>query len=94
MIEHTHREPVSPRQIVLHAEASRYMTLVGFTILLWDHICTIDEEIRFIWTASRSLVKILFLVVWVVGGSDWFFGSYLISDMGPVSAISGACPLG
>lgn len=62
MIEHTHHELASPQQIVLHAEASRYMTLVGFTILLWDHICTLDEEIQFIWTASRSWVKILFLV--------------------------------
>ncbi|KIO26685.1 hypothetical protein M407DRAFT_24000, partial [Tulasnella calospora MUT 4182] len=34
----------------------------GFTVLVWDHICTIDQEIKFWWTAPRSVVKYLFLL--------------------------------
>ncbi|KIO26689.1 hypothetical protein M407DRAFT_24003 [Tulasnella calospora MUT 4182] len=39
------------------------LLMVGFTVLVWDHLCTIDEEIQFWWTAPPSAVKFLFLVV-------------------------------
>lgn len=54
-------DPALAQQLVQHAEATRYMAMAGFTILIWDHICTFDEEVKFMWPAPRSLVKILFL---------------------------------
>lgn len=51
---------VSAQDAILHAEYSRYVTMVGFTILIWDHFCTFEEEVRLMWTAPRSLVKTLF----------------------------------
>lgn len=60
MSSHTY-DPVSSLQILLHAETSRYMTLVGLTVVFWDHICTFSDEVQLIWTAPRSLVKTLFL---------------------------------
>ncbi|KIO26691.1 hypothetical protein M407DRAFT_197824 [Tulasnella calospora MUT 4182] len=56
-------DPAHSQQIILHVEAARCLTLAGFTVLIWDHLCTIDEEIQFWWTAPRSAVKFLFLVV-------------------------------
>lgn len=61
MLDHTH-DIYTPQQIVLHTEISRYMTVIGFTVVLWDHVCTFDDEIQFMWNAPKSLVKILFLV--------------------------------
>lgn len=55
-------DPAVAQRIVFHAEASRYTTIAGFTILIVDHICTLEEEVTFMWSAPRSLVKILFLV--------------------------------
>ncbi|KIO26688.1 hypothetical protein M407DRAFT_24002 [Tulasnella calospora MUT 4182] len=37
--------------------------VAGFTVLVWDHICTIDEEIQFWWTAAPSAVKYMFLLM-------------------------------
>lgn len=53
-------DPAFAQQLVQHAEAQRYMAMAGFTILVWDHICTFNEEVQFMWPAPRSLVKILF----------------------------------
>lgn len=55
-------DPAVAQRIVFHAEASRYMTMAGFTLLILDHFYTLDEELRLMWTAPRSLVKVLFLV--------------------------------
>lgn len=60
MSNYTHH-PVSSLQVAWHAEASKYMTLVGFTVVFWDHICTFSDEVQFIWTAPKSFVKLLFL---------------------------------
>ncbi|KIO19175.1 hypothetical protein M407DRAFT_246261 [Tulasnella calospora MUT 4182] len=55
-------DPAYSQHIIPHVEAARCLTMAGFTVLIWDHICTIDEEIQFWWTAPRSAVKYLFLV--------------------------------
>lgn len=39
------------------------LSVAGFTLLILDHFYTLDEELRLMWTAPRSLVKVLFLVV-------------------------------
>lgn len=41
----------------------RFLSVAGFTILIWDHICTFEEEVRLMWAAPKSLVKILFFGV-------------------------------
>ncbi|QRW14825.1 dephospho-CoA kinase [Ceratobasidium sp. AG-Ba] len=45
-----------------HLFASRYLTLAGFVLLIYDHIITLGSEIDFVWPAKRSAVKILFLI--------------------------------
>lgn len=60
MLNHTHG-PISQLQTVQHAEVSRYMTVVGLTVVFWDHACTFGDEVQFLWTAPRSFVKNLFL---------------------------------
>lgn len=37
--------------------------MAGFSLLVWDHICTFQEEVNLMWPAPRSLVKILFMGV-------------------------------
>lgn len=55
-------DPAYSQHIIPHVEAARCLTLAGFSVLVWDHVCTLDDEIRFWWTAPPSLVKYLFLV--------------------------------
>lgn len=54
-------DPAFAREVVLHAWATKYLTIAGFTVLLWDHACTFEDEVRFMWPAPKSLVKGLFL---------------------------------
>lgn len=61
MSDLTHELAVA-KQLVMHAEASRYLTMAGFTILVWDHMSTFDDEVRYMWRAPRSLVKVLYFV--------------------------------
>ncbi|KAG9018797.1 hypothetical protein FRB90_009448 [Tulasnella sp. 427] len=48
------------KQLIMHAEASRYVTMAGFTILIWDHLSTFPDEVKYMWSAPRSFVKALY----------------------------------
>ncbi|KAG8958265.1 hypothetical protein FRC03_009298 [Tulasnella sp. 419] len=48
--------------VVTHMEWSRYTTIAGATLLFYDHALTFGDEIRLIWPARLSLVKVLFLI--------------------------------
>ncbi|KAF8151795.1 hypothetical protein B0H34DRAFT_801470 [Crassisporium funariophilum] len=45
------------------AEASKYITAAGLTLLLYDHILSLDDELNLIWRAKQSIPKISFLLV-------------------------------
>lgn len=81
-------DPLLTPQVILHAEATRCLTMAGFTVLIWDHICTIDEEIRFLWTAPPSLVKYLFLVNRYITPLTQVLGIYYMSRLVTLSDIS------
>ncbi|KAJ7481354.1 hypothetical protein B0H11DRAFT_2419488 [Mycena galericulata] len=46
--------------------ATRYVTAAGFVVLLYDHLLTLDAEVRYIWSAPTSLAKVLFLIMRVM----------------------------
>jgi len=48
--------------IVEHVQVTRYLNAAGLVALLYDHMLTIDDEVRFIWKASTTLPKMLFLI--------------------------------
>jgi hypothetical protein len=45
----------------LRLMASKYFTYAFFTLLIYDHLLTLEEEIRIIWLGRPSFVKFLFL---------------------------------
>lgn len=49
-------------QGVSDANAVRYFTVIGVVILLYDHITTFKEEVRYIWKAPSSFAKYAFLM--------------------------------
>ncbi|KAJ7603288.1 hypothetical protein DFH06DRAFT_1151965 [Mycena polygramma] len=40
---------------------TRYVSAAGLVVLLYDHLLTFDDEVEYIWKASHSLEKTLFL---------------------------------
>ncbi|KAJ4477748.1 hypothetical protein C8J55DRAFT_515419 [Lentinula edodes] len=40
----------------------RYANLAGCTLLLYDYLLTLDDEIEFIWRKSWSIGKVLFII--------------------------------
>ncbi|KAF7369013.1 hypothetical protein MVEN_00228100 [Mycena venus] len=58
-------------------EKTRLVSAVGLVILLYDHLLSLPDEVRFIWSASRTSSKFLFLgmrymVPWVMIGHTNF----------------------
>ncbi|CAE6497953.1 unnamed protein product [Rhizoctonia solani] len=45
-------------EVVIHP----VLIVVGYALLIYDHILTFPEEVQFIWTAKRSPVVIMFLL--------------------------------
>ncbi|KAJ1310278.1 hypothetical protein OPQ81_007019 [Rhizoctonia solani] len=45
-----------------HVLLTRYITMVGLALMIWDHAITLHTEINLIWPAKLSLVKALFLL--------------------------------
>jgi hypothetical protein len=39
-----------------------YVGIVGFTILVWDHLITSGDEIEFIWKGRKGILVYLFLL--------------------------------
>lgn len=39
-----------------------YVGIVGFTILIWDHLVTSGDEIEFIWQGRKGIFVYLFLL--------------------------------
>ncbi|KAH7925740.1 hypothetical protein BV22DRAFT_1128780 [Leucogyrophana mollusca] len=46
---------------LIHLRASQYLSAAGLVVLLWDHLLTFGDEVRFIWSAKLSAPKVLFL---------------------------------
>ncbi|TCD64734.1 hypothetical protein EIP91_003690 [Steccherinum ochraceum] len=44
-----------------HAHYTRYFSAAGLAVLLYDHLLTLDVEIKYVWRAPPSLPKIAFL---------------------------------
>ncbi|KDQ62142.1 hypothetical protein JAAARDRAFT_30050 [Jaapia argillacea MUCL 33604] len=50
-------------QSVNHSYRPKYVGFMGFTILVWDHIITFDDEVQYIWKGSKGPLVYLFLLV-------------------------------
>ncbi|KAJ7909581.1 hypothetical protein B0H13DRAFT_2330173 [Mycena leptocephala] len=51
-------------QVVLtDLEMTRLVSAVGLVILLYDHLLSLLDEIRFVWSAKYTSTKILFLAM-------------------------------
>ncbi|EKM54155.1 uncharacterized protein PHACADRAFT_196585 [Phanerochaete carnosa HHB-10118-sp] len=48
-------------QALRDVNATRYMTAVGLTVLLYDHVLTFCDEVRLVWRAPSSFPKYAFL---------------------------------
>ncbi|CCM03457.1 uncharacterized protein FIBRA_05590 [Fibroporia radiculosa] len=48
--------------IAAHGAAVYAMMLAGFTLLIYDHILTLSDEVNYIWNSRKGLVSIIFLL--------------------------------
>ncbi|KAK7050414.1 hypothetical protein R3P38DRAFT_1755041 [Favolaschia claudopus] len=48
-------------QLIADLEKTRFVSAAGFVILVYDHLLSFSDEVRFIWSASWTSSKILFL---------------------------------
>ncbi|KAH8119509.1 hypothetical protein DFH11DRAFT_1500977 [Phellopilus nigrolimitatus] len=51
----------SAAQCIEDANATRYLNGIGLVIMLYDHILTFGDEVRFVWHAKPSFAKKAFL---------------------------------
>ncbi|KAJ7863334.1 hypothetical protein B0H14DRAFT_3444199 [Mycena olivaceomarginata] len=42
---------------------TRYLSAAGYVVLLYDHLLTLDDEVKYIWSAPTTIAKILFLTL-------------------------------
>ncbi|KAJ7678242.1 hypothetical protein DFH06DRAFT_1317016 [Mycena polygramma] len=49
--------------IVRDLQKTRLVSAVGLVILLYDHLLSLDDEVRFIWSARFTSSKVLFLAL-------------------------------
>lgn len=55
--------PIAELDTSVHnIRVSIMMGVVGFTVLIYDHVLTFADEIKYIWKADRSLVSFLFFI--------------------------------
>ncbi|KLO12080.1 hypothetical protein SCHPADRAFT_941486 [Schizopora paradoxa] len=45
-----------------HERLTNYVAIFGFTILVYDHLLTVSDEVRYIWSKPRGLVVYLFFL--------------------------------
>ncbi|KAG9019169.1 Phosphotransferase enzyme [Tulasnella sp. 427] len=48
-------------EIVEHFTVTRYLILVGFVLLIYDHFLTLPEEIEFVWRRPKNMISWIFL---------------------------------
>lgn len=56
-------EPESIVAVLEHVAITRYVSGAGLVVLLYDHLLTLDDEVRYVWSAPTTLAKVLFLVL-------------------------------
>ncbi|KAJ7749466.1 hypothetical protein B0H16DRAFT_1888172 [Mycena metata] len=42
---------------------TRHISAAGYVVLLYDHLLTLDDEVKYVWSAPTTLAKVLFLVL-------------------------------
>jgi len=52
---------LDPLDVIRYGEAARYLLLVGFTILTYDHLLTFHHEITYVWQSKFGLPSIIFV---------------------------------
>ncbi|KAJ7142928.1 hypothetical protein C8R44DRAFT_761407 [Mycena epipterygia] len=70
---------------------TRYVGAAGFMILVYDHLLTLDDEVKYIWSAPSTLAKWLFLILRYM--VPIFVSAQMIADSGvaPVTISDTVC---
>ncbi|EJC98459.1 uncharacterized protein FOMMEDRAFT_171079 [Fomitiporia mediterranea MF3/22] len=55
-------QPLAPYDEYFYSRATNYVAFMGYTILVWDHVISFGDEVRFIWVRSKSPATYLFFV--------------------------------
>jgi len=48
-------------QALQDAQSTRYLSVIGFVILVYDHLLTFGDEVQLVWAAPRSFAKYAYL---------------------------------
>ncbi|THV02647.1 hypothetical protein K435DRAFT_852673 [Dendrothele bispora CBS 962.96] len=68
-------------EVVTHLNASRYVTMAGLTMLLYDHCLTFADEVEYIWKAGWKIPKILFLFLRYVVPTSLMISTFQMSGL-------------
>lgn len=55
-------QTITPLQDYQNTRVTVYMGFVSFMILAWDHIITLDDEVKYIWFGHKGLLVWLFFI--------------------------------
>ncbi|KAF8145033.1 hypothetical protein K438DRAFT_1992187 [Mycena galopus ATCC 62051] len=50
-------------QLIADAQTTNYLAAAGITLLVFEHISTFSEEVKFVWKTGLSLWSVLY--VWI-----------------------------
>lgn len=76
--------------LVESSYSGQYSLLAGITLLVWDTLLTLDEEVRFIWTFQFTVAKILYLTVRYL--VLMIFCALVLAFFGNYKQFDGLCP--
>lgn len=74
---------LDPLEVIRYGEVAKYLLLVGFTILVYDHLLTINYEITYIWRSKFGLPSVIFVV------NRYLVPCLLIIDIYELFGVSG-----
>jgi len=70
-----------------------YVRLLGFTILVWDHMITFADEVEFVWKEPKKLMAYLFLFnrYFTPAAYIVFLASYISPTLSVTEFVPFAC---
>ncbi|KAF5361498.1 hypothetical protein D9758_006155 [Tetrapyrgos nigripes] len=65
-----------------HVWASRYLSIAGVTVIIYDHLLSLDQEVELIWKAPWRTPKALWLFLRYLVPCTLIVHTYQLSGLG------------
>ncbi|KIJ50716.1 hypothetical protein M422DRAFT_27271 [Sphaerobolus stellatus SS14] len=76
---------------IIGINATRYLSVAGLVILVYDHILLFEEEIQTIWNADWTMQKFLFLFNRYITPIGFLITAHMLAGLGGVTLSTMVC---